>query len=119
MLRGAVILVAARGSAWSSPIGALLGAHGYRIAEIQTLSMLPYLLLSGGITALVADARAAAAAVDVLERCHRIAPAMRRVLVDGGGGEAVAAVPGPVVALRWPASDFDILRAVSGDQGDR
>ncbi len=113
---GAVILVDDADSRWNDEVEAVLHAHKYKIAHIKELPMAPFLLLSGGITALLLDGRKLGASdVMVLERCRKLAPDMAIVFVTADPSQADlkrALDDGATAVLSWPAPANTLLHAV-------
>jgi len=123
---GAVIVVDDMDGRWKSEIEALLRKHGYKIARIKELPMAPFLLLSGGVTALLLDGRRMGASdAMVLERCRKLAPGMAIVFVTSGSSPVDlnrALDDGATAVLSWPAPGtalLDLLRRREPDDAPR
>jgi DNA-binding NtrC family response regulator len=110
---GAVIIVEDAKGQWGPDMEALLRAHGHRVARVKDLASVPFLLLSGGIVALVLEGRKLAASDALaLAKCRRLAPAMSLIFVtrDSSRVDLVQAMDdGATAVLSWPESASTLL----------
>jgi DNA-binding NtrC family response regulator len=106
-----VIVVAPEGADWVAPTVTFLGARGYAAARLESLSFASFLVMWGGVAALLIDARmlgpGSAARIGHLRSAR---PSLRVVSIGGTGLDAKQALEsGGTSYLTWPfaASDLD------------
>ena len=115
----AVILVE-DGLPGAEEIASVLSARRYRVARVRDLAMVPFLLLSGGVSAvLLGGGGLGQRDVMALQRFRKAVPGMRIVVVASGPAEMKRALDsGATAFVPWPAPARVVLDALGCGQGD-
>jgi DNA-binding NtrC family response regulator len=117
------ILVDDTDNPWKDEVATIMGRHGFRVARIQDLALAPYLLMSGGTTALILEGRRLGARdLLVLDKVRRLAPSTAIVVVTLAATEAElnhAFDQGATMFVSWPTAEATFLELLQQlDHGD-
>lgn len=112
-----VLLVAPEGAAWVAAAAAVLGDHGYAVAKLTNLYVIGLLMHSGGVGAVMLDARSldvgASARISELRRRH---PGIVVVVVGEPTGPSIkrALEGGGTVYVSWPFTAEELTQIFPG-----